>query len=91
MQGRPFAVFEVVTATCEDLVERDQLDDLAFGKVGRFVEHETPIVNVSLQGLHSSRLYCGGTAPAIGIRSGPSHPEPVAVRRDIKLALVVQR
>jgi hypothetical protein len=52
MQLGALLVVEVVAAAGEDLVERHELDDLALGQVGGFVEHEASVVHVGLERLH---------------------------------------
>lgn len=47
-----FLAIEPITAAREHLVERNELDHLAFREIRRFVEDEPPVADAGLQGRH---------------------------------------
>jgi hypothetical protein len=52
MQGGPVDVVKIVAVNRDDTVYQLEVDDIAFGTIGRLVEHESSVPNMSPERLH---------------------------------------
>lgn len=52
----PLFFVQIVPATGEHLVDRNEIDNLTLGQVGGLVEDESAVVDLGLQGLHPGEV-----------------------------------
>jgi len=56
VESLAFLGVKVVAPSSENLVHRHELHDLAIGQVGRLVEHDATVRDVSSEGLHENHF-----------------------------------
>lgn len=72
MEALPLLVVKVIPALDKDVIDGNQLNDLALRQIGRLIEDQSPALNSGLERLHDARSLLGG---------GPDRHDAIARRR----------